>query len=172
MDLEQIRELLKIVAESGVSEVEVEEADFKLVVRKHTPSVTVQSPALPYGMPYAPQVYPPMMAPMMPPAAPVNAASPVGAVAPEAPPAAEPPANEYVVHAPIVGTFYRKPSPESEPYVKVGDAVQPGDVLCIIEAMKLMNEIECEVSGTIKQILVDEAHPVEYDQPLFIVEQG
>lgn len=79
--------------------------------------------------------------------------------------------NETLVRAPIVGTFYRRPSPDSDPYVKVGDSVSEGDVLCIIEAMKLMNEIEAESSGTIKEILVEDAEPVEFDQPLFVLEQ-
>lgn len=80
-------------------------------------------------------------------------------------------ANEELVRAPIVGTFYRRPSPDSDPFVKVGDSVGEGDVLCIIEAMKLMNEIECETSGTIKEILVEDAEPVEFDQPLFVIEK-
>jgi acetyl-CoA carboxylase biotin carboxyl carrier protein len=75
------------------------------------------------------------------------------------------------VRAPIVGTFYRRPSPDSDPYVEVGDSVGEGDVLCIIEAMKLMNEIECETSGTVKEILVEDAEPVEFDQPLFVIEK-
>jgi len=80
-------------------------------------------------------------------------------------------ANEELVRAPIVGTFYRRPSPDSDPYIKVGDSVSEGDVLCIIEAMKLMNEIECETSGTIKEILIEDAEPVEFDQPLFVIEK-
>jgi len=80
-------------------------------------------------------------------------------------------ANEELVRAPIVGTFYRRPSPDSDPYVEVGDSVGEGDVLCIIEAMKLMNEIECETSGTVKEILVEDAEPVEFDQPLFVIEK-
>jgi acetyl-CoA carboxylase biotin carboxyl carrier protein len=81
-------------------------------------------------------------------------------------------AEEHVVKAPIVGTFYRAPSPDSDPFVEVGDSVSEGDVLCIIEAMKLMNEIECETSGTIQEILVEDAEPVEFDQPLFVIEEG
>jgi acetyl-CoA carboxylase biotin carboxyl carrier protein len=75
-----------------------------------------------------------------------------------------------MVRAPIVGTFYRSPSPDSDSYVQIGDTVRPGDVLCIIEAMKLMNEIECEVAGTIREILVEDAQAVEFDQPLFVIE--
>jgi acetyl-CoA carboxylase biotin carboxyl carrier protein len=80
-------------------------------------------------------------------------------------------AEEHVVKAPIVGTFYEAPSPDEDPFVEVGDSVGEGDVLCIIEAMKLMNEIECETSGTIKEILVEDAEPVEFDQPLFVIEE-
>ncbi|MFB6249841.1 MAG: acetyl-CoA carboxylase biotin carboxyl carrier protein, partial [Salinibacter sp.] len=81
-------------------------------------------------------------------------------------------AEEHVVKAPIVGTFYRAPSPDDDPFVEVGDSVGEGDVLCIIEAMKLMNEIECETSGTVQEILVEDAEPVEFDQPLFVVDEG
>ncbi|WP_263820760.1 acetyl-CoA carboxylase biotin carboxyl carrier protein, partial [Salinibacter sp.] len=81
-------------------------------------------------------------------------------------------AEEHVVKAPIVGTFYRAPSPDDPPFVEVGDEVQEGDVLCIIEAMKLMNEIECETAGTVKEILVEDAEPVEFDQPLFVLDEG
>ena len=80
-------------------------------------------------------------------------------------------AEGHVVKAPIVGTFYRAPSPDSAPFVEVGDSVSEGDVLCIIEAMKLMNEIECETSGTIEEILVEDAEPVEFDQPLFVIDE-
>jgi acetyl-CoA carboxylase biotin carboxyl carrier protein len=85
---------------------------------------------------------------------------------------AETAAQEHVVKAPIVGTFYRAPSPDADPFVEVGDEVEEGDVLCIIEAMKLMNEIECETSGTVKEILVEDAEPVEFDQPLFVLDEG
>ncbi|MEM8484169.1 MAG: acetyl-CoA carboxylase biotin carboxyl carrier protein [Bacteroidota bacterium] len=171
MDLSQIREILKIVAESGVAEVEIEEDDFKMVVRLNTPNVSIQSqaPAYPFPQP----VYAPPPAYAQPPAAPVAPAPAPAAAAPAAPAAATPapaadPAN--TIKAPIVGTFYRAPSPEADAFVKVGDTVQVGDVLCIIEAMKLMNEIESEVAGTIKEILIQDAEPVEYDQPLFVIE--
>ncbi len=179
MDLKRIRQLLDMVAESGVSEVEIEEGDFRLVVRNTLPTVMVQPPAMPYGMPYAPPVYPP--AAPAPPQAPAPAAPQAPAPAapqapapapatPEEPGEATPAANEVVVRAPIVGTFYRRPAPDQDPYVEVGDTVKPGDVLCIIEAMKLMNEIESEVAGVVKAALVEDATPVEYDQPLFLIE--
>jgi len=165
MDLEKIRELLKIVADSGVSEVEIEEDDFKLVVRKNSPTVTLQPQSPSFGMPYPMPAYPQQGY-----SAPAQASVPQ-APAPEAVPSeAAVPDEGKIVHAPIVGTFYTRPSPDSEPYVMVGDRVNPGDVLCIIEAMKLMNEIECEVAGTIRQILVEDAQPVEFDQPLFVID--
>lgn len=177
MDLSQIRELLKIVAESGVAEVEIEENDFKMVVRQNAPNVSIQPPAPAY--PFPPQPFYPPPAYGAPPQPAYEAPAPVAPAAP-APPATQPasapaaapadPAN--TIKAPIVGTFYTASSPESPPFVSVGDKVQVGDVLCIIEAMKLMNEIESEVSGTIKEVLIANAEPVEYDQPLFVIEPG
>ncbi len=192
MDLTQIREILKIVAESGVAEVEIEEDDFKLVVRLNSPNVSIQ-PATPPAYPFPQPFYPPPAYPAPPPppayaapqppvqhdisvpAAPLPQAPPASppfASAAPAPPAVAPTDGADTIKAPIVGTFYRASSPEIEPFVKVGDKVQVGDVLCIIEAMKLMNEIESEVSGTIKDILIENAQPVEYDQPLFVIESA
>lgn len=171
MDLQRIRDLLRLVAESGVAEVEIEEDDFKLVIRRDSPSVTLQQP-----MPFLPhyQVY----APQGP--APAPASSPVSAYSGAAPPtdipttgkdgSAQEPQTGIVVKAPIVGTFYRSPSPDAESFVSEGDSVSKGDVLCIIEAMKLMNEIEAEVSGVVREILVENSQPVEYDQPLFVID--
>lgn len=176
MDLEQIRELLRVVAESGVAEVEIELDDFKLVARKNAPVVSVQSPLPMYPpMPYAPPAYPPMQAypaptavpPPPPPAAPLPPAPETAAALAEAKPQA---AAGTTVRAPIVGTFYAASSPDAPPFVQVGDTVKKGDVLCIIEAMKLMNEIESDVSGTVKEVLVENATAVEYDQPLFVIE--
>ncbi|MFW5972959.1 MAG: acetyl-CoA carboxylase biotin carboxyl carrier protein [Bacteroidota bacterium] len=175
MDLSKIRELLRIVAESDVAEVEVEENDFRVVVRKSGPSIMMQSPAYmaaPQAMQFGfPTGYPPFQQQPVaaPPPGPV-ASAPVAA--PSAPEPAVPEAapEETIIRAPIVGTFYRRPSPDAEPFVSIGDVVQPGDVLCIIEAMKLMNEIESEVAGTVTKILAEDGRPVEYDQPLFVVE--
>ncbi|MBO6574801.1 MAG: acetyl-CoA carboxylase biotin carboxyl carrier protein [Rhodothermales bacterium] len=166
MDIDRIRELLQVVADSGVAEVEIHDDDFKLVVRKSAPTVTVQSAPAPYPYPMAPMHAPMAPAPM--PAAPAQVAA-APAPAAEAPAAPAAPSGEQV-RAPIVGTFYRASSPDADPYVSVGDTVKKGDVLCIIEAMKLMNEIESEVAGTVKEILVENAQPVEFDQPLFIVD--
>lgn len=152
MDLERLRDILKLVSESDVSEVEIEEEDLRIFVRKAAPAPVVQSWNVPNAQP----------APMPNPAS-------TAAAAP-APAAAKPEPTGVEVRAPIVGTFYESPSPDSGPYVAVGDTVKAGDVLCIIEAMKLMNEIEAELSGVVTQILVQNATPVEYDQPLFIIE--
>lgn len=153
MDLKHLREVLELVAECDVSEVEIEEEDLRLVIRKHAPAA---APQITYAS--AP---PPAAAPQ---AAPAPAAAPAA----EAPAAAGPSGTE--VRAPIVGTFYEAPNPDSDPYVKVGQKVNVGDTLCIIEAMKLMNEIESEVSGTVTAVLVDNASPVEFDQPLFVID--
>ena len=188
MDLARIRDLLKIVAESGVAEVEFEEEGVKLVVRKNAPTVLMQPPPMvtPYGAGYPPQMVAPMP-PMYPQAAPAPAPAPMPAPVPAAPPPPvssplaatlnepedeAPPADDglFIHRAPIVGTFYEAPAPDADPFAKVGDTVQPGDVLCIIEAMKLMNEIESEVAGIVRKILAQNAEPVEYDQPLFLIE--
>jgi acetyl-CoA carboxylase biotin carboxyl carrier protein len=193
MDLAQLRELLKIVAESEVAEVEIEQEGVKIVVRKNAPTLTVQqAPAFPaYGMggyypaPYPPAPSYPQAPPTAPPAAPVNGGgtSPAGGAFAipagtgstaevQAPVETRAGAGDLTVKAPIVGTFYRAASPDADAFVSVGDRVNVGDVLCIIEAMKLMNEIESEVSGIVRQILVENAQPVEFDQPLFIVEKA
>ena len=155
MDLDQLREIIDLVAESGVSEIEIEEEGLRIMVRKDAPVAAVAS---------APQVIQSVVPPA---AAPAPAA---GAPAPEAAAPAPPAASGTEIHAPIVGTFYAASSPDADPFVSVGQRVKPGDILCIIEAMKLMNEIESEVSGVVKEILVDNASPVEFDQPLFIIE--
>jgi len=213
MKLSKIEELLRLVAESGVSEVEIEEDDFKLTIRQNAPQVVMQPTSYPahmgYGMPqqagpmqnagYGGAPYggqqPPQQggaygggqAPSQPsPAAPSAGANAGGGATNDGAATAagtqsasdsgdeadaEPAAAEHVVKAPIVGTFYEAPSPDADPYVSVGDHVSEGDVLCIIEAMKLMNEIEAEVSGTIQEVLVEDAEPVEFDQPLFVIEE-
>lgn len=166
MDLDRIKELLRIVAESGVSEVEIEDGDLRLIVRKNAPSVTVhpQAPPFPYGWPaMAPPAPAPMAPAAIPPAAPTADHGPAA-------PVAVPRREGTEVRAPIVGTFYRSPSPDADAYVSVGDRVKPGDVLCIIEAMKLMNEVECEMSGTVLEVLVENSQPVEFDQPLFVID--
>ena len=152
MDIKQIQDLIRFVAKSGVNEVSIEQNDFKITI-KTTQAPTVVHATLPEYQPA--------------PAAPAASAAP----APVAP--AEPVADttKYItVRSPMIGTFYRSAGPDKPIFVSVGDEIKPGKVLCIIEAMKLFNEIESEVSGRIVRILADNASPVEYDQPLFLVE--
>jgi acetyl-CoA carboxylase biotin carboxyl carrier protein len=182
-DLEKVQALLRIVNESGVAEVEVEEDGNRIVIRRTAPTVSVQPSAMPFPMmmpmpgmmPHLPQGAPQQQAQQHDagqafPMAQAQPSAPAGPAQPAA--QAEPGsgANEILIRAPIVGTFYRSPSPDADAFVKEGDRVGPEDTLCIIEAMKLMNEIQAETSGTIKQILVENAQPVEYDQPLFVLE--
>ncbi len=159
MDLRKLKTLVDLVAESGISELEITEAEGKVRIVKAAPT------APPYpGQPFA---YPAAMPGMIGggPALPSGGALSAAAAAAEI----RPPAIEgKVVKSPMVGTFYRSPNPESAPFIEVGQSVKIGDPLCIIEAMKLMNEIESEYAGTIKEILVDNGQPVEYGQPLFV----
>ena len=159
MNLSQIQDLIKFVAKSGVSEVEIEQKDFKITIKTPAGKKEVQVIAAPAPA-YAP-----------PPPAPVAAPAPAAPAAP-APAAAAPAADsKYVtIKAPMIGTFYRAAGPGKPVFVNVGDEVKPGKPICIIEAMKLFNEIESDVAGKIVKVLVDDAKPVEYDQPLFLVD--
>ena len=161
MELKDIQNLIKFVAKSGASEVKLETDDVKITIRTgkaDEKSETTYIQQMPAAIPAAP--------------APVAAAP----AAPAAPAAAEPAApaddeSKYVtIKSPIIGTFYRKPSPDKPVFCEVGDTVAVGDVLCIIEAMKLFNEIESEVSGKIVKVLVDDSSPVEFDQPLYLID--
>lgn len=154
MDIKEIQALIKFVSTAGVDEVEINQKDFKLLIKKNPAQITTAQ--------YTPVAVQ---------AAPV-AAAPVAAAIPAAPAAAAEPKtdNLITIKSPMVGTFYRTPNPESPSFVNVGDDVKPGKVVCIIEAMKLFNEIESEISGKIVKVLVENATPVEYDQPLFLVE--
>ena len=158
MDLNYIKKLVKLVDESGVDEIEIEEEGSKIRVSK----ARHNSSAAP-----VPQFFPQQPVYAQPaPAQPVNAA-------PEAAPTAAPKAEGsrfHEVRSPIVGTFYSAPAPNADPYVQVGSSIQPGTILCIIEAMKLMNEIESDVAGKVVQVLVQNGQPVEYNQPLFLVD--
>lgn len=158
MDIKQIQELIKFVHKSGVNEVSIEEKDFKITIKTNqAPTVvhaTVPAPAA-VSAP-APQA--------------VAAAAPAAApAAPAAAPIADT-SNQIMVKSPMIGTFYRSSSPDKPAFINVGDEIKVGQVVCVIEAMKLFNEIESEVSGRVVKVLVDNASPVEYDQPLFIVE--
>jgi acetyl-CoA carboxylase biotin carboxyl carrier protein len=160
MDFKQIQELIKMINKSNIGEVSIEEKGFKLTIKQKEEPVQ-QLIAAPM------QAQPIAMA-----TAPMAAAQPSAAAAAEKPAkAAEAPAgNTVTIKSPMIGTFYRSASPDKPAFANVGDDVAPGKVVCIIEAMKLFNEIESEVSGKIIKVLVEDASPVEYDQPLFLIE--
>jgi len=160
MDLKEIQNLIKFVSNSGVAEVKLETGDIKITIRTtlegNTPDITYVQQA------------PMQQAPMqqaLPQAAPVaqTPATPVAPVADEN-------AKYVTIKSPMIGTFYRKPAPDKPAFVEVGSSIGKGDVLCVVEAMKLFNEIEAEISGKIVKILVDDMSPVEFDQPLFLVD--
>jgi len=152
MDIKQIQDLIRFVSKSGVNEVSIEQKDFKITIKTNEAVVHTAAPA--------PQHFT-VPAPVAPAAIPAPATQEPAVVA----------ASNYItIKSPMIGTFYRSPTPEKPLYVNVGDEVKAGTVVCIIEAMKLFNEIESEVSGRIVKILVENASPVEYDQPLFLVE--
>jgi acetyl-CoA carboxylase biotin carboxyl carrier protein len=156
MDLKQIHELIKIVNKSNIGEISIEDKDGKVTIKqKEEPAITVAAPQH--------QVYTTAQAPAAAPA-------PVASSAPAAPAAPAKADNLITIKSPMIGTFYRRPSPDKPIFAEIGTEVAPGKVVCIIEAMKLFNEIESEISGTIVKVLVDDASPVEYDQPLFLVE--
>jgi acetyl-CoA carboxylase biotin carboxyl carrier protein len=155
MDLRKLKTLIDLVAESGIAELEVTEGEDKVRIAKFSPA------------PVAPTAATTLVATPMPPAA---SAPAVAAAAALAPAAAAPEPTGHVVKSPMVGTFYRSPSPGAAAFVELGQTVKPGDTLCIIEAMKLLNEIEAEVGGAVKEILVENGQPVEYGQPLFIID--
>ncbi len=158
MDLKEIQNLIKFVSNSGVAEVKLETGDVKITIKTtvegNTPEITYVQQA--------------------PVAQPVTVAAPAAPVAsaPAAPStqSAEDNSKYVTIKSPMIGTFYRKPSPDKPVFAEVGSSIQKGDTLCIIEAMKLFNEIESEVSGKIVKILVDDMSPVEFDQPLFLVD--
>jgi acetyl-CoA carboxylase biotin carboxyl carrier protein len=151
MDIKQIQDLIRFVSKSGVNEVSIEQENFKITIKTNQVATIVNATVPDAG------------------ASPVQLAAHVAAAT--APVALVADTSHYVtVKSPMIGTFYRSASPDKPLFVNVGDEIKPGTVLCIIEAMKLFNEIESEVSGRIVKILVDNASPVEYDQPLFLVE--
>lgn len=162
MDIKEIQSLIKFVAKSGASEVKLEMEDLKITIR--TVSSSSSSPETTIV-----QQIPVPQAQSAPPAAQAPAAQ-----APEANKAdsgSKSDDSKYItIKSPIIGTFYRKPSPDKPPFVEVGTTVSQGDVLCVIEAMKLFNDIESEVSGKIVKVLVEDSSPVEFDQPLFLVD--
>jgi len=154
MDLRKLKKLIDLVQESGIAELEITEGEEKVkIVKGGAVSVTPAAAA-------------PGLA-----AAPAPAEARPASATPAAPPAAEPEAGQegHVVKAPMVGTFYRSSSPDAKPFVEVGQTIKEGQTICIIEAMKLMNEIEADASGVVKAVLVENGQPVEYGQPLFIL---
>lgn len=159
MDIKEIQNLIKFVAKSGATEVKLEMDDFKITIKTTETGSTETT--------YIQQV---PVAPSMPQAPVATAAAPAATEAPAAVAPAGDDAKYITVKSPIIGTFYRKPAPDKAPFAEVGTVIKPGDVVCVIEAMKLFNEIESEVSGKIVKILVDDSSPVEFDQPLFLVD--
>ncbi|CAB3777428.1 acetyl-CoA carboxylase biotin carboxyl carrier protein [Pararobbsia alpina] len=157
MDLRKLKTLIDLVSESGISELEVTEGEGKVRIVKNAPPVFMPQAA---QMQYIPQGY----APQAPAAGPAPAAEAAAVAAP-----ATGLSQGHVVTSPMVGTFYRAPSPGADAFVQVGDTVKEGDTICIIEAMKLLNEIEADKSGVIKEVLVENGQAVEYGQPLFVI---
>jgi acetyl-CoA carboxylase biotin carboxyl carrier protein len=147
MDIRKIKKLIEIIEESGIAEIEIKEGEEFVRISRYS--------AAPAPVAYAPQ-------PMAPVAA-APAAAPVSAVSEEV-------ITGHIVKSPMVGTFYRSASPGAKPFTDVGQKVQAGDTLCIIEAMKILNQIEADKTGTVTKILVENAEPVEYGQPLFVIE--
>jgi acetyl-CoA carboxylase biotin carboxyl carrier protein len=156
MDMKTIQDLVKIINKTNIAEISIEEADFKVTIKQKEDKTEF------YATPSQPMY---MSAPPAPAPAPAAAAPTTIAPAPAAPAA-----NTITIKSPMIGTFYRNSAPDKPPFVGVGDEVAVGQVVCIVEAMKLFNEIESEVKGKIVKVLVEDASPVEYDQPLFLVE--
>jgi acetyl-CoA carboxylase biotin carboxyl carrier protein len=150
MDIRKVKKLIELLEESGISEIEICEGEESVRISRYAQAPAVQMPA------------------PLPPASPPAQVAPV-AGAPEEPETPEVPAG-HAVKSPMVGTFYRAPSPGAKPFVEVGDRVNVGDTLCIIEAMKILNQIEADKAGVISAVLVENGQPVEYDEPLFIIE--
>ena len=159
MDFKQIQELIKMINKSQIGEVTIEQKDFRITIKQKEENITqVVSHAAPVHMPPVQQVAPQQLASTSQP----SSSQDQKAVSSDA--------NLITIKSPMIGTFYRKSSPDKPNFVEVGDEISTGKVVCIIEAMKLFNEIESEVSGKVVKILVEDASPVEYDQPLFLVE--
>ena len=159
MDFKQIQELIKMVNKSNIGEVTIEQKDFKVTVKQKEEKITQVVSSAPVHMQAAPA-----------PVAAAPAAAPAPSAPAEKPKAATAADNLITIKSPMIGTFYRKSSPDKPNLVDVGTEINTGSVVCIIEAMKLFNEIESEVKGRVVKVLVDDASPVEYDQPLFLVE--
>lgn len=160
MDIREIQNLIKFVAKSGATEVKLEMDDIKITIKttdggSSETTTYIQQAPISHALPQAA---------MPQPTAPTTPSAPVAA------PAGDDNSKYVTIKSPIIGTLYRKPSPDKAPFVEVGSSISKGDVVCVIEAMKLFNEIESEVSGKIVKVLVDDSSPVEFDQPLFLVD--
>ena len=153
MDIRKVKKLIELLDESGIAEIEITEGEESVRISRYAPG----APAAPVAVAAAPPVVAPVAAPV---AAPAEAVAPV-----------EPEEDGFEVTAPMVGTVYAAASPGAAPYVQVGDRVSEGDILCIIEAMKMMNQIEADVSGVIKSIRIQNGEPVEFGQTLFVIDQ-
>jgi acetyl-CoA carboxylase biotin carboxyl carrier protein len=170
MNITEIQDLIKFVAKSGVNEVEIEHKDFKITIKSDisvkrgrsaaAKALELEVQQMQAGMIPAQMVAAPMATPL--------SVAPAAALAAAAEPAQD--SNLIEIKSPMIGTFYRRPSPDKDTFIEVGEQVNIGDTVCVVEAMKLFNEIESEISGKIVKILVDDNSPVEYDQPLFLVE--
>ncbi len=161
MNKKEIEELIRFVSKSGVSEVRMEQKDFKITIINAPKHVETYGTSAPQPVMHAPVVNHALPTP--------SAPAPAETFA-SAPPKATDESKYHVVKSPMIGTFYRTPSPDKPNFVNVGDEIKQGQVICIIEAMKLFNEIESDISGRIVKVLVDNSTPVEYDQPLFLVD--
>ena len=160
MDLRKIKTLIELVEESGIAELEVKEGEESVRISRQ-----------PTGMPIPMQYFAPQLAaPPAPAAAPAPAPVAAAPAAAPAAPAAKPADNRHIIKAPMVGTFYRSPSPGAKAFVEVGQTVKAGQTLCIIEAMKMLNQIEADRSGVVSEVLADNEKPVEFDQPLFAID--
>lgn len=167
MKITEIQDLIKFIAKTGVTEVEIEQKDFKIIIKSEMPKgrrrggedIPVQSINVPID--FTEQIAAPVV---------TRTVETKGPVEPVASNVVEDTSHLIEVKSPMIGTFYRRPSPDKDPFKDVGDRIKEGDVVCVIEAMKLFNEIESEVTGKIVKFLVEDNNPVEYDQPLFIVD--
>ena len=155
MDIRKVKKLIELLEESNIDEIEIKEGEESVRISRNGPQAMVAAAPAPM---YAPPV-----------AAPAPAPAPAAAPAVEAPAESAPATSGHVVKSPMVGTFYRAPAPTSPSFAEVGQTVKVGDVICIVEAMKMMNQIEADKSGTIEAILVENGEPVEFDQPLFSI---
>ncbi len=162
MDNKEIQNLIKFVSKSGVNEVSIEQGDFKITI-KIDAAVSEQH----YVVQHAPQQM--QTAPVMQ-AAPIQTQAAGGNQSTPEAPKSEENSNYVTIKSPMIGTFYRKPSPDKDAFVNIGDSISEGHVICVVEAMKLFNEIESEISGKIVKVLADDNSPIEYDQPLFLVD--